>query len=54
METFQEQQYSKSAYQKHLEDEELGVSVYAMYTFSTDSGYWIITYDTDEIISFCF
>lgn len=32
METFQEQEYSKSAYQKHLEDEELGVSVYTTYS----------------------
>lgn len=31
METFQELEYSKSAYQKHLEDEELGVSVSALY-----------------------
>jgi hypothetical protein len=32
METFQEEEYSKSAYQRHLEDEELGVSVNLVYT----------------------
>lgn len=51
METFQEEEYSKSAYQKHLEDEELGVSVYHAFILSLKTR--LIT-PSNRTISHCF